>query len=150
MSEKLVGVLAFIDDHDAGLESVCLLSDRVVEIRFSGLNAFWSAEPVGEETEAYEVRIHRAVLRMSGLTSIAGQGGWEPKMSVGSGDIYGVDGEPIRWHSLLAPRSIRRLELLFFTGDTLKLYAEEGHLTLEGEGEYLERWSGSLGGEPIS
>lgn len=130
------------------MESRCIFAEGIADLRFSGLNVFWSTSPEKGEIEAYEVRSHPAVLRLRGLTSVSGGCVWEPNVSVYDAEVFDVSGEEVWWNELLTSRRIQRLKIRFDTGDVLKLHAEEAHLILEGEGEYLERWSGPFISQP--
>ena len=143
MSESLVPV-CLVEDHDAAVERISLAAEGCGEVVFASIAVYRPTDPVGAETEAYEIRHHAARLTLTGVAELTCQGTWEARNSVSDGIVFGADCARLRWTSLLEEQAIEQIELLFTTGGRVLIRADTAVLRLEGEGRFLERWSGPL------
>jgi hypothetical protein len=141
MSSTLV---AYVEDHDADLEEIRLLADGAAELVFGTVAVYRPTEPTSDEAEAFEIRLHPAVMRLRGVSSVDCSGTWERRNSVSDGEVQGASGEVIPWLDLLTEKPIKVVELRFTTGGLASFRAAAAELRLEGAGRFLERWSGPL------
>ena len=135
--------IALIEFHDARLDSLSILPGGTIEVDLSHLVVYHTEGPA-----SYEVRSHRARLRIEGAHQVSLKGGLASDDYIMDDKVLRSDGLPASLVDLLGEgEPIVEISFSFFHSARLSILCHSAKLALESEGEFLETWEGPLHSE---
>ena len=127
--------------HDATLTGFCLHAGGELTLNFEGVTVYRQAG-----RDVYDIWIHRAVLKVGGVTALSVQG---PGWSKGDDDYVLTDaiindlGQKIHWTDV-GVAGVRRIELAIFSGALIEILCATAELRLSRKKELVRLWEGPL------